>query len=489
VSDAKADDRLSPPPLEQGDTRVIENLLAAGSRAVVVAARGISAPLLPARREFFYGAIEMKKQELWLAMAILTLCASGAQAQTVASHSGFNDPTEEGFTANGIESLGSPIDDGGTLAWNLNTGTAGQELLYERPLTAEEIAFAKTNGYTLRANLRIPTAGKLLGSDGMGFWAQLEDDWWLMRFSTDSSANPTVHIHGGGGGNHQILGSGYHNYELVYDPASSSADLYVDNIEVLSDLTPAENPGSIFRFGDGDGSFTGAEINYALVEMEIPGLPSAEVFTWNAGGSGDWTNISNWLPNGTPDAKQETAILGDNITSAETVFINEAATVNRIEFNNSNPYVVAGFGTLTLEADDESTDPSIAVAQGAHQLQARVELASDTVVDIAADASLDFINRLSLNGNTLTKTGDGVLTVNNALNSGDGLLIALGGSIVGGGTVGGSMENVSAILSPGSSISTASSSGDVTAAVPEPTSCLLVVLACLGCSAAGRRYR
>ena len=279
-----------------------------------------------------------------------------------------------------------------------------------------------------------------------------------MRFSTDSSANPTVHIHGGGGGNHQILGSGYHNYELVYDPASSSADLYVDNIEVLSDLTPAENPGSIFRFGDGDGSFTGAEINYALVEMEIPGLPSAEVFTWNAGGSGDWTNISNWLPNGTPDAKQETAIL-------------------------------AGFGTLTLEADDESTDPSIAVAQGAHQLQARVELASDTVVDIAADASLDFINRLSLNGNTLTKTGDGVLTVNNALNSGDGLLIALGGSIVGGGTVGGSVENVSAILSPGSSISTASSSGDVTAAVPEPTSCLLVVLACLGCSAAGRRYR
>jgi hypothetical protein len=217
----------------------------------------------------------IRTKKLYLVLAGLTAIAVGAQANIISSHVDNNDPGTEGFAVvespAGTASNGSPINDGGTLAWSLDTGVAPEELHYERTLTAQEITDAQTLGYTIRANVRIPTANKALSSDGM-VWTQVGDDWWLMRWKTDSSSNPTVVIHG-----HPteqfVPDPGYHLYELVVDAGGVNANLFVDSILSISNISPQNNPGGRFLFGDLDSGNPGTVINYNLVQFEIAPEP------------------------------------------------------------------------------------------------------------------------------------------------------------------------------------------------------------------------
>ena len=195
-------------------------------------------------------------------------------------------------------------------------------------------------------------------------------------------------------------------------------------------------------------------------------------FTWNVDGAADWANTSNWTPAfggtdpvGGPGANQD-VVFGDVITAGRTVFKDSPATVRSIQFDNANTYNIAGVGGMTL---DQGSNPNaaITVVQGSHQFQTQVALNHDTNVDIAASATLVFNNQLSLNGNTLTKTGTGTLTINNALNGGGGNVNCQTGTCNGTGTIGGSLVN-GAIVAPGAE-------GGVSV-VPEPTTLLLLAL-------------
>ena len=86
-----------------------------------------------------------------------------------------------------------------------------------------------------------------------------------------------------------------------------------------------------------------------------------------------------------------------------TVATDVNRTVKAITFDSVQPYNIAGYGTLTLEADEGSSN--VNVIQGDHQFQLATALSSDTNADIASASSLVFNNALNLNGNTLTKTG------------------------------------------------------------------------------------
>ena len=191
--------------------------------------------------------------------------------------------------------------------------------------------------------------------------------------------------------------------------------------------------------------------------------PPPTVFTWNVDGSGDWFG-SNWTSAGPPSTNRHTAIFDDKIMSPQTVFTNSAVTVNRIEFNNANTYVVSGFGSVNVETNTVPTDPSIVVAQGAHQFQAIVNLNGTTTADIASDATLTFNNALNLNGNSLTKTGDGLMEINNVLNTGGGTVILQQGTMSGDGTVNGTLNNDGGTLSPSNS-----------SVVPEPSAAAWLV--------------
>ena len=88
---------------------------------------------------------------------------------------------------------------------------------------------------------------------------------------------------------------------------------------------------------------------------------------------------------------------------------------------------------------------------GTHQFQTVVNLLGPTNVSVAASSSLALNNVLNLNGNTLTKTGAGTLSINNQLSGGGGSISAIAGVIGGSGMIASDLNNEGATVAPGNS--------------------------------------
>ena len=285
----------------------------------------------------------------------------------------------------------------------------------------------------------------------------------------------SFHVNGGAGvgGVTDHFGSGLAALEPdgTVDAASGSGPLHVQNR-----INIGRNP---FADPSGDRAFNGHLGDVQLYHQELsdeegamlfqnPGgslftnpQPGATVFEWTASSLGLWGDASNWSPNtpnvsdgGLPSKNNHTALFGELISGPTTPVTHELVTVNRVEFNNATRnYAIAGTGSINLATSTaaDPVSPSIAVVAGSHEFQLAVNLQGDTVADINSDATLTFNNALNLGGQTLTKSGDGAIVVNNQLNSGGGALIGLSGTISGSGTVGGNLDNTSSTVAPGNS--------------------------------------
>ena len=179
---------------------------------------------------------------------------------------------------------------------------------------------------------------------------------------------------------------------------------------------------------------------------------------WNIDGSGDWNSTDHWSDGGVPNANDVEVIFGELSATPQTVVTDAAVTVKGLQFYSPQTYVIAGSGSLNLEA--LTGNATIDVNQGTHQLQAVVNLQDPTDVDIATGATLAFNNQLNLNGHDLEKTGSGTLEINNELNTGGGMVIGLAGAISGSGTLVGDLVNASSTVAPGNSPGTLSILGD-----------------------------
>ena len=124
---------------------------------------------------------------------------------------------------------------------------------------------------------------------------------------------------------------------------------------------------------------------------------------------------------------------------------------------------------------------AINVAVGNHEFQARVNLHSDTDVTIASGFTLEFNNRLNLNGNTLSKLGFGEVAINNVLATGGGTVNVQAGTISGNGTVGGDVINDGGTISPGSNseVFTVLAPSSDKMVVPEPSAVVMMGLGLL----------
>jgi len=214
------------------------------------------------------------------------------------------------------------------------------------------------------------------------------------------------------------------------------------------------------------------------------GTTSVNERAWRNDASDDWNTPLNWVPAGVPNSIAQTVTFGGVITESRIVYSVTDVTVNKINFLSGYTYVIAGHGTVNLDAGS-STDPSaVDVLLGSHEFQAAVSLNNDTEVTLSSGSSLTFNNTLSLNGNTLTKFGDGELKIRNGLVTSSGVIDIQGGTVSGNGTVGGDLVNPAGIISPGNSLGVLSASR---AAVPEPSSLLLLWLGALGCGCLRRR--
>ena len=237
----------------------------------------------------------------------------------------------------------------------------------------------------------------------------------------------------------------------VHNPTTSGSQLYgtYSNVWKPTRLHIWQNIA-----GAGDNGF-----DNVLVEIGGPAPSPPTEFTWNAADGGNWNWSPNWMPalvpgNGTRTLlSYEKVIFGDSISSTSTVFTDLPRTLNSVQFDNPTSYIIAGGGGVNLVATTAASPvaPTIGVAAGNHQFQAAVSILADTTVTLVDGTQLEMVNRLNLNNNTLTKSGDGTLLINSSFNMGGGTIVNNSGVIGGGGTVGGSVSNTGGIVAPGNS--------------------------------------
>ena len=266
------------------------------------------------------------------------------------------------------------------------------------------------------------------------------------------------------------------SHELVVDP-----DLSLDEDAIFAGA-PITNAFSIsgddaliqFSRKPGEGETAIDEFRFATTWAEASGGtagPPPTDFTWRSDASGDWNVRGNWSPSGVPNGitgganpgpADETATFGDAITTSQTVFTNTDVKVASVTFDNaSSSYIIAGAGSVTLQADSGSTN--LTVSQGSHEFQARVGVGANTTADVASGAAIAFNHTLSLNGNTLIKTGDGTLSINNNLETGgSGSVDCQAGTCNGTGTIGGDLDSSGGVVAPGNSPGILSVDGNFT---------------------------
>ena len=191
-----------------------------------------------------------------------------------------------------------------------------------------------------------------------------------------------------------------------------------------------------------------------VVDLDVPNGSSLVEGTWRFDADGDWNQAINWVGGQSPNASESVAIFGDAINSPTTVTADQTITVNLVQFDNPHGYAVDGPGSIQLAETTGGTAPRVEVIQGDHEFFAEVKLLQDTTIDIASGAKLTFNDPFDLNGHELTKTGPGILKINNDLISAGGLVNVLQGSLAGSGVIVGQADNLGGILSPGNTPST-----------------------------------
>jgi len=295
----------------------------------------------------------------------------------------------------------------------------------------------------------------------------------------------------GGGGNLTYTRDAWHKWEIDWTVGDANFTVCVDDVcsEDQAALRPNDLTNGITIPNHGPDNPRG-QVAFGLDADGGAGPPDPNK-TWRHDTSGDWNVSVNWI-GGIPDnilfsgpeRTEEVAIFGDAIQSRHTVFTDLDVSVQAIQFINSNTYAIAGTGSVTLEIGTQSTESAIAVLAGSHEFQAAVNLNNETDVTVAGGSILTFFNVLNLQGNTLNKLGPGDIAIRSDLVTSGGTINILDGTIMGNGTVGGTVNNEAGTVSPGNSSS-------VGGQVPEPSAITLLVLGgllvCWFCAASQRK--
>ena len=227
---------------------------------------------------------------------------SPASGQIIFEHVDNNDPTLTGFPstaehwfklepAPGVDVFAfGVINDGGIDAWAVDGDAPNNRTIqYFHFPTASTVAQGNTSGWTLRLNLRVVDVDDAVDAAVIGEY-NVGSTRYIMLFGSDGDGDPIVKLVTAIGGDPffsgpeftlEGTGGGYHLYELVFDPAAGTADLFVDGggEAVISDYGGSSGSGgdAYVQWGVGQ-SVVGGHGNYNLVQFEIaaspPGCPS-----------------------------------------------------------------------------------------------------------------------------------------------------------------------------------------------------------------------
>jgi hypothetical protein len=237
----------------------------------------------------------MNYRKLRIAFSVISLIVLGRSpclGQTVIfQHVGSVMPAYEGWSPSipAIESANTgPINDGGTPAWFIADNFPVDNTPYASPfaftyrgfLSASQAATASSQGWSLKVKMRTLNS-PYVPPNGLPFADfQTNGRSFAMAFANQPDGDPIVVLPGFPAplfDQTYVLegdGPGYHMYELIYDPSSNSADLFVDGVERLSNYTgrPGIVPDPLVFWGARHGAGQG---NFNLVQFAIVPEPSA----------------------------------------------------------------------------------------------------------------------------------------------------------------------------------------------------------------------
>lgn len=225
---------------------------------------------------------------------MVLLSSISANLISIAQHTGSNNPITEGWQMyqTGGSNYGAVLNDYGYNAWLINDSSAenyningnGGIMAYDYNISDAIIAQGNQHGWKLSARIRLTSNGDSV-DDSVNFCYRDGTTDWRIRFGTQSDGDPIVQTSGpdsytGNTGPIYALENGrnqYHLYELVFDPTSHTADLFVDGIEVLSNYAGSlPDTRKYVRWGANDESGIGYA-NYAYLNFSVQ-VP--ETGTW-----------------------------------------------------------------------------------------------------------------------------------------------------------------------------------------------------------------
>jgi hypothetical protein len=203
------------------------------------------------------------------------------QGTLVIQHSGATDPTTEGFTlgsSNPVQ-VGGVINDLGFNAWStaVSYSSVGYYCSIEN-LTGLD--------WELTGTLRIVSSNPVVFNLNL----TTGSEYYNLRFGSKANGDPQVVVVGSSTSPVFTLnnaGSTYNTYQLLYDAASDTADLYINGAEQLENIaggTYSEFPLSpSLGFGGGNQGPT-SQANWNMVSLEIVPEPSAISLLFLGGG-------------------------------------------------------------------------------------------------------------------------------------------------------------------------------------------------------------
>ena len=214
-----------------------------------------------------------------------------ASTVTYISHQGATEPLMEGWSnvyydgnnilTSGNVSPGVVVDpvtgDMGFNAWQVDDNSTASFTNggYAYELSATELETALSNGFRLTTRLRVvDTLDAVEGS--ISVHLSTGSTRWQMLFGSDDNGDPTVTLADeansklGPSFTLEGSGGGYHLYDLLYDPVSATASLFVDGVERLTgyDGRPFSEIAPYLFWGSAQDNDTG-KARYNLVELSL----------------------------------------------------------------------------------------------------------------------------------------------------------------------------------------------------------------------------
>jgi hypothetical protein len=164
-----------------------------------------------------------------------------------------------------------PVLDSGVKSWSvidLSTAANSRIQYVSRDLTVLQKNHANNNGWSLKSRLRVVnTPDAVDGAIYMAYYSGTKA--FQASFGSNSSGQAMVQLSGVGGSTWTASSGGYHDYELIYDPTTSSATLLVDGVAVISGYEgSALTTNSRVAWGSGNGAGTGIS-NWNLLEFSV----------------------------------------------------------------------------------------------------------------------------------------------------------------------------------------------------------------------------